>query len=290
MTSMMSRPDSELAFAAVAMTVLTLLAYRLGQCWRLKSQRAENAVLIASVGLAFWLAWSYFGRLVWAETMATSAALYWSNMTPVALGLTSGLVGHSPGLRRRLRPVVTVCLMALAIGYVATPIARPILFPLKLKTQALWKNGVCLQSHVASCAPAAAVTLLSEHGIDAHEGALADVCLSSTLGTAPLGLYRGLKTVASEHGYQARVAKRDPALWAISGQLPNVAIVKFESIPGQPIRNRFLGSQTSGHVVTILAQTDSGRWLIGDPAIGKISWSDDELRRRFTGEAIYLSR
>ncbi|MCM2371387.1 cysteine peptidase family C39 domain-containing protein [Aporhodopirellula aestuarii] len=290
MTSGLSSIDIELALAVIAMTVLTLLAYRLGHLWKLKSQRLENLVLAVSVGLAFLLAWSYFGRLVWAEAITSSSALYWSNVTPIALGFTSGLVGHTRGLRRAVRPFVTACLMILAVGYVATPIARPVLFPLTLDPSPKWKNGICLQSHSASCAPAAAATLLKLNGVESREDVLADACLSSTLGTAPLGLYRGLKTVANEHGLQTCVAAKDPTDWLQAGQLPNVALVSFEAFPGQPIGNRFLGSRYSGHVITVLGKTDGGRWLIGDPAVGRISWSDDELRRRITGEAIYLKR
>ncbi|EMI44447.1 peptidase C39, bacteriocin processing [Rhodopirellula sp. SWK7] len=285
----MSATDLELALAVVAMTVLTLLAYRLGHRWTLKSQWVETGVLAVSIGLAFVLAWSYFGRLVWAEAISSSSVLYWSNVTPIALGFTSGLVGHTRGLRRAFRPVVTACLMVLAIGYVVTPIARPILFPLTLDAVPKWNRGVCMQSHAASCAPAAAVTLLKHYGINTSEHSMADACLSSTLGTAPLGLYRGLKTTAEDHGYEARVAKRDPSEWLDSDQLPNVALVSFEAMPGMPMDNRFLGSRFSGHVITVLGKTDGGRWLIGDPAVGKISWSDEELRRRITGEAIYLS-
>ncbi|MFG0289345.1 MAG: peptidase C39 [Rhodopirellula sp. JB044] len=282
--------DLELAIAVIVITVLTFLAYRLGHRWTLTSQWAETGVLAASVGMAFLLAWSYFGRLVWAEAISSSSVLYWSNVTPIALGFTSGLVGHTRSMRRALRPLVTVCLMGLAIGYVVTPIARPVLFPLTLNAAPNWRNGVCMQSHGASCAPAAAVTLLKHFGVDASEVSMADACLSSTLGTAPLGLYRGLKTIADEHGLAARVASRDPSTWIDAGQLPNVALVSFESFPGQPMGNRFLGSRFSGHVITVLGRTDGGRWLIGDPAVGKVSWSDDELRTRITGEAIYLEK
>ncbi|MEP3830578.1 cysteine peptidase family C39 domain-containing protein, partial [Rhodopirellula bahusiensis] len=64
--------------------------------------------------------------------------------------------------------------------------------------------------------------------------------------------------------------------------------VRFGLNGDNPQDNGFVGNVTVGHVVTVLSQTDGGRWLIGDPAVGKVSWSDEELRKRFTGEAIYL--
>lgn len=290
MSSGLSRTDSELAFAVLVMTVLTLLAYRIGNRYEVKSQRCEHAVLLGMIGLAFLLGWSYFGRLVWAETIQSSSVLCWSNLTPIALGFVGGLVGHTRGLRCGLRPIAVATFMALAIGFVATPVARPVFFPLDLPLQSEWKNGVCLQSHESSCAPAAAATLLQHYDIPASESTLAEACLSSRLGTAPLGLYRGLKSIADEHGYAAKVAGRDPSQWIAAGQLPLVAVVQFPTSSGSAIENRFLGKRFSGHAVTVMGRTDGGRWLIGDPAIGRLSWSDAALRSRFTGEAIFLRR
>lgn len=290
MTSGLSRTDSELAFAVLVMTVLTLLAYRIGSRYEVKSQRCEHAILMGMIGLGFWLGWSYFGRLVWAETIQSSSVLCWSNMTPIALGFAGGLVGHTRGLRRGFRPIAVAVFMALAIGFVATPIARPLFFPLDLPVRSQWKNNVCMQSHESSCAPAAAATLFRHYDIASSETLLAQVCLSSRLGTAPLGLYRGLKSIAGEHGYIAKVAERDPSKWIAEGRLPLVAVVQFPIGGGSAVKNRFLGNRFAGHAVTVMGRTDGGRWLIGDPAVGKISWSDAELRSRFTGEAIFLSK
>lgn len=288
LTSGLSRTDCELAFAVVVMTVLTLLAYRVGCWYHAKSRSMETLVFFGVTSVAFILAWSYFGRLIWAETIQSSSVLCWSNLTPVALGFTAGLASHTTGLRYRMRPVAALLLMLLAVGFVATPIARPLFFPLSLDSNPKWKNEVLLQSHQASCAPAAAVTLLRQHGIDASETELAAACLSSQLGTAPLGLYRGLHLLADRHGFDAIVADKLSKGWLSKQQLPVAAIVQFEGLPGDPIQNQFLGNRFSGHVVMILGCTDGGRWLIGDPAVGKVSWSDQELQERYTGEAIYL--
>lgn len=284
----LSRTDSELAFAVIVMTVLTLLAYRVGCWYHAKSRSRETVVFLGVTAVAFVSAWSYFGRLIWAETIQSSSVLCWSNLTPVVLGFTAGLASHTHGLRYRMRPAAALALMLLAVGFVATPIARPLFFPLSLDPNPRWKSDVLLQSHPASCAPAAAVTLLRHHGIDASENELAGVCLSSRLGTAPLGLYRGLHLLADRNGFEAIVADQLPKEWLHKQQLPVAAIVHFEALPGDLIRNRFLGNRFSGHVVTILGCTDGGRWLIGDPAVGKVSWSEEELQQRITGEAIYL--
>ncbi|EGF28705.1 C39 family peptidase [Rhodopirellula baltica] len=290
-----ARPDLELSLAVIVVTLMTLGAYRLGCRFQSASERSDRWVFLGLVGISFLFAWSFFGRLIWAEAITSSAALYWSNVTPVVLAFSAGMAGHAVDLRRNFRPAVAGIMMTLAVAFVITPIARPVLFPLdwdqprEPQWMSQWHDGVYIQSNSASCAPAAAVTLLDRSGIKADEQDLAKSCLSSSLGTAPLGLYRGLSTVAHQHDRKAKVASRNPSLWLEKGQLPNVALVRFGLTGDNPQDNGFLGNVTVGHVVTVLGQTDGGRWLIGDPAVGKVSWSDEELRRRFTGEAIYLA-
>lgn len=291
----LTRPDIELALAVLVVTFLTLCAYRLGERYRPQSERASRWVFLGTIGIAFFFAWSLFGRLIWAEAIQTSAVLYWSNVTPIVLGFTAGMSSHAADVRLHMRSTMASVLMTLAILFVITPIARPLLFPLKLndskESQHLnaWRGGVYLQTNESSCAPAAAVTLLSLAGIQSTEQDLAESCLSSSLGTAPLGLYRGLSLVAQANEHHARVASRNPDHWTTRGQLPNVALVRFSAAAGSPPTSGFLGNASVGHVVTVLGKTDGDRWLIGDPAVGRISWSDAELRARFTGEAIYLT-
>jgi hypothetical protein len=291
-----ARPDLELALAVVVVTLMTLGAYRVGCRFQSASERSERWVFLGLIGISFLFAWSFFGRLIWAEAITSSAALYWSNVTPVVLAFSAGMAGHAVDVRRHFRPAVAAILMTLAVAFVITPIARPVLFPLdwdqapEPQWMTQWQDGVYMQSNSASCAPAAAVTLLGQAGISANERELASACLSSSLGTAPLGLYRGLSTVAREHDLKARVASRDPSQWHQRGQLPNVALVRLGLIGEGRQDHGFVGNVTVGHVVTVLGKTDGGRWLIGDPAVGKVSWSDEELRKRFTGEAIYLSQ
>ena len=290
LSSGMPWTDFELIVAVVAMSALTLLMYQVGCWYHAKSRLMEIAVFFGVTLVAFILAWSYFGRLIWAETIQSSSVLCWSNLTPIALGFSAGLASHTPGLRYRMRPVAALLLMLLAVGFVATPIARPLFFPLSLDSNPKWQNEVLMQSHRASCAPAAAVTLLRQHGIIASENELATACLSSQLGTAPLGLYRGLHLLADRHGFDAIVADKLPEGWLSKQQLPVAAIVQFEGLPGDRFQTQFLGNRFSGHVVTILGRTDGGRWMIGDPAVGRVSWSEQELQARYCGEGIYLRR
>jgi len=279
---------AEFLAAVSAMTLLTLLAYRTGARCILRRPSADTRVFLGAISLAFVFAWCYVGRLMWAERMPVSTAIYWSNLTPILLGFAAGLAGHAVCMRSWFRPVMSASLMLLAIGYLYTPIARPVLFPLQVENQSQWEGEVCLQTHESSCAPAAAVTLLMHHGIHASESDLAVMCLTSSMGTEPLALYHGLSDMAAAHGHQARVADSDPAQWFQRDQLPNVALVELEPLPGDVTFNGFFGRAGVGHAITILGRTDSGRWLIGDPAVGRITWSDEDLRKRFTGDAIFI--
>jgi hypothetical protein len=117
--------------------------------------------------------------------------------------------------------------------------------------------------------------------------------LTSRHGTEPLGLFRGL-AIASEHRrLYPKVAATNPQRWPELGQLPNVALISFPNETaksagiGPRSRNRILGPS---HAIVVLGKTDSGRWMIADPAFGRTTWTDHEFRSRFSGDAIYLER
>ncbi len=42
------------------------------------------------------------------------------------------------------------------------------------------------------------------------------------------------------------------------------------------------------HVVVVFGRNDAGGWMIGDPAFGKSTWSDEDFQNRFTGEALFV--
>src|SRR5690606_35884307 len=101
----------------------------------------------------------------------------------------------------------------LGVGYIVAPVLRPVLSPAELQPHAIWRDGVCLQTHPASCGAAAAVTLLRLEGVLTSEQAMAQACLTSAQGTMPLGLYRGVAIEARRQARMARVASTNPADW-----------------------------------------------------------------------------
>ena len=186
-----------------------------------------------------------------------------------------------------------VCLFA--------PVVRPAIAPLSVNPAGESKGLVVLQSHDSTCAPASAATLLGLNGIQSNEAEMIGPCLTSEFGTEALGLYRGIKIGCKGTNLEVGVADRNPKQWAATGQLPNVALVRFpsdefeSSVSQSELRranpNWFSGihNRADGHAVVIVDYQD-GSWTIADPAVGLVKWSDSELQTRFTGEAIYLFR
>jgi predicted double-glycine peptidase len=280
----------DLACGFIAIASLSTAAYLLGSRISAEASLRNTVLFLGTLGLALLFAWCSSGKLHLASIISGSAALYWSNAMPILLGFSAGLATNSPGLVRWHRPVTVCVLGLLGLGYILTPIARPILNPIDINESSKWSDDVCLQSHSASCAPAAGATLLRLEGVKTSERLMAEACLTSAHGTMPLGLYRGVFLVASRHNRSAKVASSDPSQWISLGQLPNVAIVQFTDESDAGRYTQLLGSRGEGHVVVVRGKTDAGRWIIGDPAIGSIVWTDEELKSRFTGEAIFISQ
>lgn len=270
----------------VSLSILTFLAGR-----RLGSDhgRSRSMLFAESLLLTLIFAWFLAGGLFWARAVPGSGALYWSNPMPMLLGFCAGLAVTSPQIRRWRRRLTVTALISMAAMYLALPIARPLMAPAAVAAGDNWSEQICLQSHGATCAPAAAATLLNLNRIPATESQMIDLCLTSRQGTEPLGLYRGITLASQRYQVSPRIASRDPNRWIREGQLPNVALVRFsEARPGSPIR-RLWGPRGEGHAIVVLG-FENGQWVLGDPAIGRVSWSDADFRRRFTGDAIYLAR
>lgn len=285
----------DLMIAIIATGALSLLAFRLGLRLAETTSGQRPFLFAEAIVLCLTFAWLYSGRLAWARVIPHSAALYWSNWMPVLLLFTAGLATRTPGIRRACRPVAVGLLVLLASAYVLVPMIRPIVAPAMLTQVEGWKDDVCLQSHPSTCGAAAAATLLRLHGRSIDERTMVRDCLTSRFGSVPLGLYRGLAWQAFLSGKRARVADTDARRWFHLGQVPNVALIRYEDPRGfdEDTLDRFLGPNRlprrgEGHAIVVLGMTDGGRWIIGDPAVGRVTWSAEEFEQRFTGDAIFL--
>lgn len=279
----------DLITAIVVITSLSVLAYVAGA--RLGRGICLNRPYLFAETLVFSLifGWCFSGKLGWAELLPASGIVYWSNWMPVLLSFAAGLARATPGLDRWRRPFTVTALLLMAFVHLILPVGRPMIAPVQTGTRALWKGSVCLQSHESTCGAAAAATLLTMNGIPATERQMIDACLTSEHGTEPLGVFRGLNVGVRGYQSHAKIASRDPGDWVGKGELPNVALIRFDDFGPRSGSTRWLlGPRGEGHAIVVVGFED-GRWLLADPAVGLIRWSDADFRKRFTGDAIFLA-
>ena len=300
--------DLLIAFAAIAL--LCFFAFYAGRAvskLEFSGKRKSLFLLGGSIFLALVFSWQFQARLSWAVAIPLAAVVLWSNFTAPILAFAAGVAVNTASLKRS-RIAVTGSLAILSLLFLVAPLARPLISPPTIAEGGRFSGQVCLQSHESTCAPASAATLLRLNGIDATEKELVKACLTCNKGTEALGLYRALKISADRQSQEVNLAARDPQFWLNSGQLPNVALVRFPADEFGPLNStlcsvkpayptianrspfRFLGTgQEDGHAVVVVG-FENEKWIIADPAIGMVKWSDKELRSRFTGDAIYLTR
>lgn len=277
---------------------LSILAYVAG-CQFESTRKSLGLILfvVSLVGVLIF-AWRFSGRLHWTGALPVNWVVFGSSLMPIPLCFSAGLACRTQCISYRVRTITMFGLSSLAAAYLVTPVVRPVVSPIVLSPNTKWSEGVCLQSHPASCAPAAAVTLLRLSGVVADERELATACLTSQHGTEPVGLFRGLRRFAPRPYRSPRVASHDPENWRQRGQLPNISLVRFERSSISSVRferssaelNRLMGARGEGHAVVVLDRDPAGNWIIGDPAFGRTKWTDAQFRARFTGDAIFLAQ
>lgn len=285
----------DLGIAIVGIAFISGLALLAGRRLSLTVYRTRPLLFALCLAFALVFAHWYFERLVWAVAMPWASVLCWANFLPVVLAFAAGLASEVRAIRTGLRSITTYGLLAVAVVFLTLPIARPLLFPIELSSQCHWVEGVCLQSNESSCGPAAAATLLFQTGHLLNESRvgeqrLSEACLTSRQGTSTLGLFRGLQLSVSHLGGSAAVASRDPEEWMRRGQLPNLAVVSFEENSAPAQVHRFMGAASESHALVVHSRTLNGGWRIADPASGWRTWSDEEFRDVFTGDAIFVSK
>ena len=276
----------ELASGVLLIFALSVLAFAAGRQIR---ERRVSQCFFAALIASLLFAWMLSGKLLWASLLPNPAVVFLSNLMPVLLGFAAGLASSASALSRFSRPSATLAFVALSVAYVVTPYARPILYPVEVASQTAWRGDVCLQSHSSTCAPAAAVTLLALDGVPTTEREMVEACLTSERGTEPLGLYRGVAIAAHRAGFAAKVAKSEPALWDQMSHLPNISLVQLDPTAQSNTPRRLLGPRGGeGHAVVVMGRDAAGNWRIADPAFGMTTWTDEQFRSRFTGDAIYI--
>lgn len=303
---------TDLLIAGCLIVWCATVAFRACRRYSLRHPGGAQFALIGSIGLALWIFWSSSYSLRWAELLPLGGVLLIANASVLLIVCAGGFLLGVDRISQLRKIVGAGVLLTTAAISIASAIFRPIWEPIELDPQSTWKDGVCMQSHEASCAPAAAATLLHFHGISASEQLMARRCFTSQNGTLTLGAFRGLCATLNGQDYAARAVVCEPNQvpeWTIDDHLPMLAMVDFQeqlqrsavqvasnaavsehswlaALCRMPQRSR--GLETGRHAVVILQRLEDGRLLVADPAVGKIRWSDEYFRDIWVGEGMYL--
>ena len=215
-----------------------------------------------------------------------SGIITFSNASPILAAALSGIIwtGVPGGPIRKGFSSGLLLITGFGAAYV------PILTPAP-PTRDWWQGTLCRQTTDSTCSAASAATLLKHYGIDTTEKEMANLCRTTTRGTVPAGVFRGLKLQTADTDLRVRVEKLTldelrnttfPAL--ISVGLPRVHDLdpRYESKWGW----------TPGvlHSVVLFGFPDETSVDIGDPSVGRERWDVTGIQDLWTGQVIRLER
>lgn len=252
----------------------------------------SGVVLCVAITVTAMFGYMYYaaGQLLLARLVPNSAAIVWTNLTPLFAALAVGWVLHLPSVPRS-RKIALSGGLAVAAGLALFWPNLAILLRPPPRGGHDMQGDIVMQTAWATCSPAAAATLLHHEGIEASEAEMIPLCLTDNSGTPSLGLYRGLKLKASQHGRAVHVyysnlnelLERQPWPMILTVKLPEYGVQdpRYEDewgwIPGV------------GHTVVAFGQTSSGGLRIADPSAGVETWTRDDLALLWRGEGLLLT-
>lgn len=272
-----------------------IVVFQLGKRFGAQHPFAGQLLLASGIALAAWLAWTSAYSLSWALWIPYSFVLVLANASVILIVGSAGLIVGTHCLERNGRGMwkarlVVLSLWATAVCFTTGCLLRPAWQPLELSRTTTWSEGVCLQSHPSTCAPAAVATLLRLHGIATNENEMSRACLTSRNGTLALGTFRGVCLGAQGFSYSPRALVCEPATVTaeeLDDRLPMLAHVNFSQDASRSARLASI-ARDDGHAVVLLEQLADGSWLVADPAVGRVIWGDEYFRNAWVGEGIYL--
>ncbi len=245
-------------------------------------------LLALSIAGAFFFVLFLAGQLFWARLVPNSAAIIYTNLAAVFAGLGAGWGWRLPNTPAWRRAMIATGLGVVSLAAIVWPLLSMALRPPPQGGDD-WLGPVAMQSSWATCSPAAAATLLNAEGMRVSERDMVPLCLTDYDGTPTLGLYRGVKIIASRNNRRVEIVDRSldkllrdndwPVLMAV--RLPRgVDDPRFESewgwIPGM------------GHSVVALGRRPDGSLIIADPATGLELWPESKLITLWQGAGLRI--
>jgi predicted double-glycine peptidase len=224
-----------------------------------------------------------FGAGRWAPRLELVPPFAWvmkGRMEYALLAPAAAIALAPPTMRLRYprqRVLVGILFAIVAANYSVMPflwpaLARPRLAKLQTKID---RDAVCRQTTAYTCGPAASVTALRRLGIDADEASLAlDMYTSPALGTPADVLALTLQDRYAPLGVSCEYRWFD-SIDDLPRSTPVLAVVKF--------------SFMVDHYVAVL-DVDKDRVTVGDPAVGKVTYTREQFQQRWRHSGVVLRR
>ncbi|MEM7625127.1 MAG: hypothetical protein AAF333_05810 [Planctomycetota bacterium] len=279
---------TDLIVALVILGVVAAAAFCAGRWAGPKMSKAWRGALVGGL-VAATVAYLLWGReaVAWTKLLPVSGVIVLSNPTPWLASAVAGLAAAQAGVPRWRRGVLAV---ALVVAGFYTPLQ--LLRTQPPPTVPTWADGVALQTTAATCSPAAAATLLAEHGIETTEREMSFLCLTNPQGTPLLGLYRGVWRATADH--ELRPVMNHLTLDELRQRpdlLPAVVSVQLttEANAREPrYRERWGWIPGVRHSVTFLSFDGSDHVWVADPGVGRERWRFEHLRDLWVGDVMSL--
>jgi hypothetical protein len=277
----------DLGIAIIVMSCVSTAAAMLSGGWlySAKGQRVKLVLAVSILATVFFLLF-LAGQLFWARFVPSSAAIVYTNLAAVFAGLAAGWGWRLPNTPKWRRVIVASGLGLTSLAAIFWPLLSMGLRP-PPKGQSKWVGPVAMQSSWATCSPAAAATLLTAEGIKVSERDMIPLCLTDYDGTPTLGLYRGVKLMASRNQRRVEIVDRRLETLLQDDDWPVLMMVRLPAGVDDPrFEDEWGWIPGMGHSVVALGRAADGGFVIADPAVGLEHWSESKLATLWQGNGL----
>lgn len=275
---------SDIWVAVVVMSCVSVTAMVAAARYLHTKKRQLGILLLAlSMTATFFFLLYFNGQLFWARIVPSSAAIIYTNLAAVSAGLAAGWGWRLPNTPVWRRSFLAIALGLTSLAAILWPLLSIALRP-PPEGHDNWKGPVAMQSSWATCSPAAAATLLNAEGMRVSEREMVSLCLTDYDGTPTLGLYRGVKLIASRNEREVEIIDRSMESLLRDDDWPVLISVRLPFGVDDPrFADQWGWIPGMGHAVVALGRTPDDKLVIGDPAKGLELWSQSKLKTLWQG-------
>ncbi len=278
---------SDIWIAIVVMSCLSATAAWLSGRY-LYSAKGQRVILLLTVAVFATVNFLFYasGQLFWARIVPSSASIIYTNLAAIFAGLGAGWAWRLPNTPTWRRAGLATVLGMTSLVVVFWPLLSIALRPPPAGHDQ-WNEDVAMQTSWATCSPAAAATLLRAVGIETSEREMIPLCLTDRSGTPTLGLYRGIKLIATKKDCRVEIVDPDLGKLLDDNDWPVLLAVK---LPHGDQDRRYADQwgwiPGMGHAVVALGRTPDAGIIIGDPSVGLERWTEADLQVLWHGNGL----